>query len=269
MSSYDDKLERRRQRYAERAERARQESDAAYRSASAEIEHIPPGQPILVGHHSERRHRRALARHDSRMRQSVEASERARHYDHKAEAVGTGGISSDDSEAAQKLAAKLARLEAAHERMVAANKCVRAGDRDGLLALGFSEGQMAKLLAPDLCGRVGFPSYALSNSSAEIRRVKARLGELQKNAARESQEIVTEHLTIRHDVEENRVLLIFPGKPSEQVRDICKRNGFRWKPSSRAWSRHLNAGGINAAEWVRRQVEELHARASAAGQSAQ
>jgi hypothetical protein len=60
-----DRLEHRLDRHEHRAERAAGEA-AHHFAASRQIsDGIPFGQPILVGHHSERRHRRDLARMDS------------------------------------------------------------------------------------------------------------------------------------------------------------------------------------------------------------
>lgn len=68
--------------YAENAEeRARASSQAAHEIGR----HIPMGQPILVGHHSERRHRRDLDRIDSKMRKSIEESKKSDHYSGKSE----------------------------------------------------------------------------------------------------------------------------------------------------------------------------------------
>jgi hypothetical protein len=49
---------------------------------------IPMGQPILRGHHSERRHRRDLDRIDSRMRKSIEESRKSEYCAHKADSLG-------------------------------------------------------------------------------------------------------------------------------------------------------------------------------------
>lgn len=55
-----------------RADRADTTATAAYTDMKRTADMIPFGQPILVGHHSEGRHRRDLARIDRRMGQAVE-----------------------------------------------------------------------------------------------------------------------------------------------------------------------------------------------------
>lgn len=49
------------------------------------VRHIPFGQPILVGHHSEKRHRRDISKSWDAMGKSVEYSEKAQAHENKAE----------------------------------------------------------------------------------------------------------------------------------------------------------------------------------------
>ena len=51
---------------------------------SEEATGIPFGQPILVGHHSESRHRRTIEKADNAMRKSVEESGKAEEYERRA-----------------------------------------------------------------------------------------------------------------------------------------------------------------------------------------
>ncbi len=85
--SFADQVAREQEKAADRADRmanrmdnAEKEADTAYKTASNILSFIPPGQPILVGHHSEKRHRRDLEKSDNAMRRSVEATEKAGYY---------------------------------------------------------------------------------------------------------------------------------------------------------------------------------------------
>jgi hypothetical protein len=73
--------------HEQRAATATAEADHAWQQARGIAEMIPPGQPILVGHHSERRHRRDLAKIDRAMRRSIDADDTARHYQDRAAAA--------------------------------------------------------------------------------------------------------------------------------------------------------------------------------------
>jgi len=84
----------RNERAGERAERlagyadgARARSQAGFDRATQIMDMIPMGQPVLVGHHSERRHRRDLDRMDRGMRTGVEESRKAEHYEQRAESA--------------------------------------------------------------------------------------------------------------------------------------------------------------------------------------
>jgi len=46
-------------------------------------------------------------------------------------------------------------------------------------------------------------------------------------------------------------------KPEPEVRDVLKRNGFKWAPSQGAWQRQLTDNAIRAAKAV---TAELSAR---------
>lgn len=50
--------------------------------------------------------------------------------------------------------------------------------------------------------------------------------------------------------EENRVQILFDGKPDANIRSELKHAGFRWAPSQGAWQRMLNHDGIYAAKTI-------------------
>jgi hypothetical protein len=110
-----------------------------------------------------------------------EADQKAEYYARRAAAAESNrSIFSDDPNATEKLADKIAKLEERQRIMTEANRLVRKQDKEGLADLGFSETAIAKLFTPDFCGRIGFPSYALTNNGANIRRLKQRLEQLEK-----------------------------------------------------------------------------------------
>jgi Domain of unknown function (DUF3560) len=144
VNDYEARQEAKRARLLERAEQKRQEGEAHHKTADRMASVIPFGQPILVGHHSEGRDRRYRARIHGHMSKWIELDNYAKELERRAEAVGTGGISSDDPEAIDKLKVKVARLEATQERMKQANAAIRKKDDEGLKALGFDNAQIIK-----------------------------------------------------------------------------------------------------------------------------
>jgi len=277
---YEQRQIARQERLERAAERAKKRADAAYKRADLreEVSGIPLGQPILVGHHSEKRHRRAIERADNAMRRSIEEGKKASEYAARAASVGESGISSDDPTAVEQLKAKADELERRQNFMRAANRVVRkfhkAGARnaDGttlwvsyLNALrdlpngeGFSEQSAVALLVPDFAGRIGFADYQLTNNNANLKRTRDRIAQLEREAQREHVEVETNHgFKIVQNVEENRIQLLFDGKPSFEIRKILKSNGFRWAPSVGAWQRMLNNAGIYAARRARDEIANI------------
>ena len=251
MNWYEQKQADRRERYAERAEKLRDVARGEFRKAdlSEEVSRIPFGQPILVGHHSEGRHRRTIERAHNAMGRGIEAGEKAGELEARANTVNRA-ISSDDPDAVDKLREKVAKLKANQERMKAANKLVRKKDTAGLVAM-FDEKVAGGLMSPDFCGRLGFPSYALTNNNANIRRIEQRIAELEQAAETEpAEDIEGDGWTLREDTDENRVMFEFDGKPPAETRAMLKSHGFKWSPSRVAWVRMLNNAGRFAAQQV-------------------
>ncbi len=254
MNNYEEKQAARKARYEDAAKRAESASNTAYRRVKSIGDMIPFGQPILIGHHSEGRHRADVRRMDNLRSKCVAESQKAEHYAQKAASVGTGGISSDDPEALTKLRIELEGLEKLQEAMKQRNKLIKKNDRAGLAALGLSPEEVERLFTKDCMGCIGYPTYRLANNGANIRRIQKRIVELARNQAREDVEQVCEGYTYREDTTENRVMFEFAGKPSEDIRAILKSNGFKWSPSRGVWVRQLNNAGIYAGKCVKEKI---------------
>lgn len=263
MNSYEAKQAARKARLEQMSSDASAKSNLVFRHARKMGEAIPFGQPILVGHHSEGQDRRYRARIHDTFGKAVALSDRADHYAQKAAAVGTGGISSDDPDALVKLRREVEALETTQARMKAANKAIRThktpeAQLAALVAQGFTETQAGKLLEKDFCGRIGFPDYALKNNNANIRRIKARVAELEQRRKRADVEQVGATYTYREDTAENRVMFLFEGKPDQDTRALLKRHGFHWSPSrdGQPWVRQLSNAGLWAAQQVRAALDK-------------
>lgn len=252
-NAYEQKLERRRERLEARADRLDQVASAEFRKADLreEASGIPFGQPILVGHHSERKHRRAIERAHKAMGRGVAASNAADEARARAASVGTGGISSDDPEALTKLRAKKAELVKRADEEVRWNKQIRTGGVDAMDApASIKESVRATLAHSPYLAKHGV--FFVSNRRAEIRRLAKRIEQMEREAARPAAAPIEREDGVRviENVDENRIQIIFPDKPSAEDRAILKGRGFRWSPSAGAWQRHLNNAGRHAAKAV-------------------
>lgn len=174
---------------------------------------------------------------------------------------GKDVIKSDDENAIEKLQEKVDILKEKQEQMKEVNKAVRLKDAEKgneiLWNMGYTDKQIEQLRTPDYCGIIGFPSYLLSNNNANIRRLEGRIKSLQATKSNGTQERKNEFFSVREDVDSMRIQLLFEEKPEPEVREILKRNGFRWAPSVGAWQRTLNENGKYAVKSVLRKLEAM------------
>lgn len=194
---------------------------------------------------------------------NMENFRKADHYLDMLKRAHTLAVKSDDPEVLDFLRAKLAGLEEAHALMVSANAYYRKNKTlEGFE--GIPADTMAWITRPGVYlpgGRNGdgsplafygkpFPTYELTNSNANIKRVKQRIETLESVKA--SKPIEEEHdgYTYRENAEAMRVQFQFDGKPDDETRALLKRNGFRWAPSLGVWQRQLNDNGKYAAHRV-------------------
>lgn len=238
MSTYEERRQARIERYRERAANARTRSAAAFAGVDRILQHIPPGQPILVGHHSERRHRADIKRMDNGMRRGVEEQKKATYFDDRADSAESNrSVSGQDPEAITKLRKNLEEREERQARMVAANKALKKNDDVKLAELGFSPHEITELKTPDFCNRTGFADYQLKNNNAEIRRLKKRIEALGVVQARPEQTLEVGTTTVRENADFASTELLFAGKPAQAIIDELKLHGWRWLPSVKIWSR--------------------------------
>lgn len=242
--TYETALQRERRARAERrAERLLRKAVELDERSRAQVEGIPLGQPILVGHHSERRHRRALEKSRALGLRAYELGKAAQAAESAAQRAGSV-ITADDPEALEALRAKLDRLESGRELWKGISKALRSKEPEAALrALGLRENTIAACLEE---GRV--PSYVLQNLGANIRRVRARIEEIEaRSTAKAREPVVGDGWRLEEDLDDCRARIYFDGKPSAELRAKLKAEGWRWSPSAGAWQRQAtNAAWCSA-----------------------
>jgi hypothetical protein len=166
------------------------------------------------------------------MQNAIDDSKKSEHYEGRATRLENDTtISSDDPAAVKKLKEKLIKLEEQREKIKAYNK---------------EQKKKGESIAD---------AYHLSNLGQNIRSVKLRIEYLNKQENIEEIEETYGEITLKTDKDDNRVRLIFPGKPDDAVRTKLKQNGFRWSPYNGAWQRQLNNWSIRLAKEIAQEVK--------------
>lgn len=234
-----ERMERRAERRREWAAGREARSEAAFNRARVVADGIPLGQPILVGHHSEGRHRRDIERIDSGMRQGCESAKMAELHRSKADGIEHAlerSIFSDDPDAPERIAERVAELEARRDAMKAANKAYKAGGFDAVrVAVGDAMAlEGARILQVQPYYKVPFPPYALTNIGGNIRRLKARVAEIARQAERQAAaEAAPGGVLVGRSTEHDYVSVRFADYPGREKVNALKAAGFHW--SGGAW----------------------------------
>lgn len=212
--TYRERRERRAARRREWQESRARKKDAAEREFSQRMEELPPmGEPIKVGHHSERRHRRAFERVDRAIEKVSEHDKMEQRHRQAASAIESEldrSIYDDDEDAIEQLRDRIAALELERVRMKAINgwyterlrggpvkrrrlpfdatpeavEAAKAALAESREALELNEKEWKDvLLALQINQVIGYPPYALANLGGNISRQRQRLTRLEREAS--------------------------------------------------------------------------------------
>ena len=180
------------------------------------------GQPIIIGHHSEKKVRRLHDRAWKDIGKSIEEDKKSKYYKNRAETLENSKvIYNDDPNAIQKLKEKLEYLERQRE-----------------------------LIKND----ENHTSWKLQNIGARIRETKRRIARLEKLEEIEFKDIEFVGGKAIHNKDINRIQLIFDGIPDEDIRTALKSKGFHWSRREGAWQREFNENTIRATNILIRDV---------------
>lgn len=219
----------------------RESAHAGFESAHKLVENIPLGQPILVGHHSEKAARNLYKRVEQKSLAACESLNMAEHHESKAEGLQRKldkCIFSDDEDAVEKIEERIAGLERKQAVMVAVNKICRNKKTDQAekekqireSMPGIDERTMHEIFNPVFTHLPpGFPSYALSNNNANLNRLKKRIEEVKRR--QERQEMAEEN-GVAITGNETYVSVTFSEKPEYDIIRALKEAGFYWSRGS-------------------------------------
>jgi len=253
-SDFEERKRNRINHLEEKAEKASKEAERLYKKSHDAVKGIEPGQPILVGHHSEGKHRAAVKKMNSAMDKSVASRDKSAYYQEKAEkAKNNKSISGDDPEAVTRYKSKLKKLKAVQAYMKAGNAYWRKNKTmKGFAGFLDKEAELIdkkmKTAYPWIQKSGPYENWRLRNNNAEIRRIKEKLESLDKLDSTAAETITFKGGEMRVNEEINRVQFIFDSVPSEEVRAMLKHNGFKWAPSEGAWQRLRTENAVRTAK---------------------
>lgn len=168
--------------------------------------------------------------------------------------IGTGPVDLADPHALELLEDQLQRLQDKLET----GKAMNAHYRKHKTMKGFRDmpdeaaARMDKAIAeaPAFAQRP-MPDFELTSLRGKIKRVQARLEELEKLRAGDAPEgwkFDGGEVVINTDL--NRLQIVLDGRPDDNMKQVLKSRGFRWAPSQGAWQRQLTDNAIYAAKIV-------------------
>jgi hypothetical protein len=239
-----DRLERRAEKRMEWAEKSKAKAEQRFRAAHKIVESIPLGQPILVGHHSERGHRAALDRMASNMDKGCDLQAKASTHTSKAgnlEDFLARAIFADDPDAIERLTERSRLLTEAADKRRDFNTAWRKAGKPALgeeiakwdalfeqFAMGEHE-RRAVSTAMKFAPRADappFPSYSLTNLRARARTDLATIEKIKRTQVlQERAESAPNGVLVTGEEYVNVRFAEFPGR---QTIDELKAAGFSW-----------------------------------------
>ncbi len=266
-SNFEEKKENKKEYYLEQAEKNNKLSTSIYNDAKSMAACIPFGQPILIGHHSEKRDRRFRERITNKFNKSIEASNKSEYYEKKAN-VNSNAILSDDPQAIIKLREKISLLEKRRDKYKLINKTIKKhlGSKKGIcLDKGSQETEAIKkalkkdleqicksqstidqLMTPSYLGHYGIQGFSITSLTTKIREAKKRIAYMIEEEKREDINFKVNDVEVKE--EEGRINIYFPDKPEEAFRKKIKSYplSLKWSRWGQCWTRKKTA---NVGQW--------------------
>lgn len=174
----------------------------------------------------------------------------------KIKSIGTGPVDLADPHAREMLQDQRQKLQASLDTGKAMNAYYRKHKTmKGFPALSDEDAaKMDESISSSYSwAQKPMPDYELTSLRGKIKRVEARLAELdqrQEQQAQPAEGTKFDGGEIVRNLEADRLQILFDEKPDEATRAALKSNGFRWSPRYNAWQRQLTRNAEIAARRV-------------------
>lgn len=148
---------------------------------------------------------------------------------------------------------RLDKLIINQEMMKMANKVIKKNISEHqkmveMEEIGVSESLIIESLKPDFLGRVGFPSYILTNNNSTIKRTQQKVVVMRNRIARKENFEPIQFNGGSITIEDDRVKVYHDSKPEKVVINELKSSGFRWSPFWKCWCRKHTGNAIEVAK---------------------
>ena len=146
----------------------------------------------------------------------------------------------------ERLQSKLDTLTELHDKMKAVNKIIKSKSltedeqRDELAAIGLDKMEISEVIG-ELYPWKGYAAASLSNNLAKIKATQAAIERHKAMAEADDKEIKFNGGRVVVCNSDERMRFYFDEIPSVEVRNLMKRNAFKWSPKNGAWQRQLTA----------------------------
>ena len=171
-----------------------------------------------------------------------------------------GIIRSSDTNAVGLLQEKLDTLQQTQEKMKKVNAYYRKHKTlDGCPVLTKEEIEELKVEMQASWHYQDKPylSWQLSNNNQNIHSVEERLKRLKAEKEKDNSEYDSDYFKVVENTEIMRLQLFFDGKPEADVRELVKRNGFKWSTKNGCWQRQLTDNARYSVKCLMKEMSKL------------
>lgn len=90
----------------------------------------------------------------------------------------------------------------------------------------------------------------IQNYLKKIKDLQYRRIRVEKQGTSKDVKLDNDYFQVIQNEELNRLQLVFQNKPDDSIREILKKNGFRWSPKNKVWQRQLTDNALRSTKLI-------------------